>query len=202
MSDLFKARVRIGLLLLIAVLVQTTLASDLRVAQVTPDLVVLVVICAGLTGGTEAGAWVGFWGGLLYDMFLATTPVGLFALTYCLIGAGIGALRASVLQERRSLLPLAAFAGTAASVLLFVAVGDVLGQTQLVGGGRSWLIRVMIVESLWNAVLALPAGYIYAWVGRGSVGAERVGAPLSPLRIRGVGRLPGVRGLGEVGNIK
>lgn len=199
MSDLVKARIRIGLLLLVTVLIQTTLASDMRVAQVAPDLVVLVVVCAGLTGGTEAGAWVGFWAGLLYDMFLTTTPVGLSALTYCLIGAGIGALRSSVLQERRSLLPIAALVGTAASVLLFVGAGDVLGQTQLVGGGRSWLIRVMIVESVWNAVLALPVGYIYAWAARGSAGYGRFGPPLSPIRLRG---LPGVRGLGGVGNVR
>lgn len=178
MSPAGVARVRIGLLLLVAVLVQTTLGSDLRVLQVAPDLMVLVVVCAGLTGGAEAGAWVGFWAGLLYDMFLTTTPVGLSALTYCLIGAGVGALRVSVLQERRALLPLAAFVGTAAAVLLFVGAGDVLGQTQLVDGGRSWLIRVMIVESLWNAVLALPVGYLYARIARGSTGAERVGPPL------------------------
>lgn len=208
MTALVKARIRIGLLLLVTVLVQTTLASDMRITQVAPDLMVLVVICAGLTGGTEAGAWVGFWAGLLYDMFLTTTPVGLSALTYCLIGAGIGALRSSVLQERRSLLPLAALVGTAASVLLFIGAGDVLGQTQLVGGGRSWLIRVMIVESLWNAVLALPAGYIYAWVSRGSAGAERVGAPMGPLRLRrfgglsGAGGFRGISGAGGAGSAK
>jgi rod shape-determining protein MreD len=178
-TDVAKARIRIGLLLVVTVLIQTTLGSDMRVLQVAPDLMVLVVICAGLTGGTEAGAWVGFWAGLLYDMFLTGTPVGLSALTYLLIGASVGALRSSVLQERRALLPLAAFAGTAVAVLLFVGAGDVLGQTQLLGGGRSWLIRVMIVEALWGAVLALPAGYVYAWVARGSAGAERVGAPIT-----------------------
>jgi hypothetical protein len=83
------------------------------------------------------------------------------------------------LQERRSLLPLAALVGTAGAVLFFVAAGVVLGQSQLLGGGRSWLIRVMIVESLWNALLALPVGYMYARVARGSAGAARVGAPLS-----------------------
>lgn len=186
MSDVARSRIRIALLLVFTVLLETTLGTDMRVLQVAPDLMVLVVICAGLTGGTEAGAWVGFWAGLLYDMFLTSTPVGLSALTYCLIGASVGALRASVLQERRALLPLAALAGTAASVLLFVGAGDVLGQTQLLGGGRAWLIRVMIVESLWNAVLALPAGYIYAWVSRGSAGAERFGSPLQALGLRGL----------------
>ncbi len=185
MSDVARARIRIALLLVFTVLVETTVGTDLRVLQVAPDLMVLVVICAGLTGGTEAGAWVGFWAGLLYDMFLTSTPVGLSALTYCLIGASVGALRASVLQERRALLPLAALAGTAASVLLFVGAGDVLGQTQLLGGGRAWLIRVMIVESLWNAVLALPVGYVYARLSRGSAGAERFGSPLQTLGLQG-----------------
>lgn len=178
MSPLIVARLRLALLLIVTVTIQTALGSDMRVAQVAPDLMVLLAICAGLTGGTEAGAWVGFWAGLLTDMFLTTTPVGLSAFTYCLIGAGIGALRASVLQERRALLPLAALIGTAASVILFVGAGDVLGQTQLIGAGRSWLIRVAVVEAMWNAVLAIPAGLLYAWAARGSIGAERLGAPL------------------------
>jgi rod shape-determining protein MreD len=183
-NPVVTARVRIGLVLVVFVLIQTTVGTDLRVLDVTPDLMVLIAICAGLTGGAESGAWVGFWAGLLYDMFLTSTPVGLSALTYCLVGALIGSLRVSVLQERRALLPLAALVGTAGAVLLFVAAGDVLGQTQLLGGGRSWLIRVMIVESFWNAVLALPVGYLYAWMARGSAGADRVGAPI-PVRTQG-----------------
>ena len=179
MTPTVKARLRIALLVIFMAVVETTLGSDLRVLHVAPDLMVLLVICAGLTGGTEAGAWVGFWTGLLYDMFLTGTPIGLSALTYCLVGSAVGALRTSVLQERRSLLPIAAFVGTAAAVLFFVAAGVVLGQSQLLGGGRSWLIRVMIVESLWNTLLALPVGYVYARVARGSAGADRFGAPIS-----------------------
>jgi rod shape-determining protein MreD len=169
------ARIRIGLLIFIAVLVQTTLGSDMRVTHVAPDLMVLLAICAGMEGGTEAGAWVGFWSGLAADMFLTVTPVGLSALTYCLIGAAAGALRAGFLQERRALLPLVAFIGTAASVLLFVAVGDVLGQSQLLASGRSWLVRVVVVESAWAAVLSIPVSLLYAWAARGSAGVERLG---------------------------
>lgn len=178
MNPRLVARARIAAVVVVAVLVQTALGQDLRVFDVAPDLMVLVVICAGLTGGTEAGAWVGFWTGLLTDMFLTSTPIGLSALTYCLVGASIGALRASVLQERRALLPLAALVGTAAAVLVFVVAGDVLGQTQLLGAGRSWLIRVIVVESLWSAVLAFPVGYVYARAARGSVGADRFGPPV------------------------
>ena len=87
------ARLRIGLILVVAILVQSALGSDLRVSGVAPDLMVVVAICAGLAGGAEAGAWVGFLAGLLADLFLTSTPLGLSALTYCLIGAAVGALR-------------------------------------------------------------------------------------------------------------
>lgn len=177
MTPLFWARVRIGVLLFVAILLQTTLAADLRVLQIAPDFMLLIVICAAMTGGAEAGAWVGFWAGLLSDMFLAGTPVGLSALTYCLVGAAIGALRSGYLQDRRLLLPLAALGGTAAGVVLFVAVGDVLGQTQLLAAGRAWLIRVAVIESLWATVLAVPMGMIYTRLARNSQGAERMGSP-------------------------
>lgn len=174
MSPVVVARIRIAVFLFVAILLQTTLGSDLRVLGVAPGVMLLISICAGLSGGAQAGAWVGFWSGLVADMFLTGTPVGLSALTYCLVGAAVGALRASVLQDRRMLLPLVALVGTAVGVLMFVAVGDVLGQTQLLAAGRSWLIRVMVVESLWNAVLALPVGLLYGRAARGSVGAGTV----------------------------
>jgi rod shape-determining protein MreD len=178
MSPLVAGRLRLVVLGFLVLLIQTTFGTDLRTASVAPDLMVLFTICAGLTGGAEAGAWVGFFAGLSFDMFLVSTPVGLSALTYCIIGASVGALRTSVLQERPAMYPVVALAATAAAVLLFVGAGDVFGQNQLVGAGRSWLIRVMIVESIWNALLAIPLGYVYAWAARGSAGAETVGSPL------------------------
>jgi len=179
-TDFAKARIRIGLLLFVAILVQTALGSDLRVDQVAPDIMLLLVICAGMTGGPEAGAWVGFCAGLLADMFLTSTPVGLSALTYCLVGAAVGGLRSAYLQDRRLLLPLAAFLGTALGVIMFVGIGDVLGQSQLLEAGRSWLIRVTVVEAGWAAVLALPVGAVYSWAARGSRGVERLGPGAGP----------------------
>ena len=61
---------------MVAILVQTTLGSDLRVVGVAPDLMVLLAICAGLAGGAEAGAWVGFWAGLIADLFLTRRRSG------------------------------------------------------------------------------------------------------------------------------
>ena len=68
MSPRLVAGIRVALLLGLALLVQTTFGDDLRVTGVAPDLMVLLAICAGLTGGAESGAWVGFWAGLLADL--------------------------------------------------------------------------------------------------------------------------------------
>jgi rod shape-determining protein MreD len=173
------ARVRMAILLLGAILLQTSVGNDLRVLGVAPDLMVLLAILAGLSGGTESGAWVGFWAGLLTDMFLTTTPLGLSALTYCLVGASVGAVREGVLPESRALPPIVALGGTVTAVLLFVGFGDVLGQAHLLEPGRAWLIRVAAIEGGWAAVLAVPVGWLYGRAARGSVGVERLGPPRS-----------------------
>ena len=59
MSPHLIARLRIAMLLVAAILIQTAFGNDLRVVGVAPDLMVLLTICAGLTGGAESGAWVG-----------------------------------------------------------------------------------------------------------------------------------------------
>ena len=176
MNPRLVAGLRVALLMIFAILVQTTFGDDLRVDRVAPDLMVLLAICAGLTGGAESGAWVGFWAGLLADLSLTATPLGLSALTYCLIGAAVGALRTGLLPESWLVIPAAAVVGTAAAAVLWVGLGDVLGQNQLLDSGRAWLIRVVLVEAGWAALLALPVNWLYARAARGSRGADRVGS--------------------------
>lgn len=191
MSAHTLARLRIAVVLVVATVVQTALAADLRVAGVAPDFMLLVAILAGLAGGSEAGAVVGFFSGLLMDMFLASTPLGLSALTYCVIGALVGAGRASVMPERSLVVPVTSMFATAAAVLLFVACGEILGQGQLLDAGGSWLVRVAVIEAAWSTVLSLPIGWLYSRAARGSVGSDRFGMTLgSPARRE---RLAGIR---------
>ena len=170
---------------------QTALGNDLRIGRVAPDLLVLVSICAGLAGGAEAGALVGFFSGLLMDLFLTSTPLGLSALTYCIAGAVVGWLRSSVLPERNLVIPVAALLATAGAVLLFVGFGDMLGQHQLLEAGRSWLVRVVAVESAWSVILSFPFAWLYSKFARGSVGTDRVGMTIGLARSRE--RILGVR---------
>src|ERR1700722_6746000 len=111
---------RLALVLFIGILLQTTLIPDLQFRGVRPDLMLLITICVGLTSGPEQGAVIGFSAGLLTDLFMTTTPLGLSALAFSLVGFALGGLRSAAMPEVRSLwlAPGGAFIGTATGVVL------------------------------------------------------------------------------------
>jgi len=74
---------------------------------------------------------------------------------------------------------------------VFVAFGEILGQGQLLAAGRSWLLKVVVIESAWNLVLAVPIGWLYSRAARGSAGSDRFGMTLGLPRHRE--RLVGIR---------
>jgi rod shape-determining protein MreD len=173
------ARVRIGAVLFLAIIVQTTFGSDFRILGVAPDLMLLLTICAGLEGGAEAGALVGFCAGMLADLSLTTTPLGLSALSWCLIGWGVGSVRANALPGTRSVLPVIGLLATGSGVVLFLVLGDLVGQSQLIDLGRTYLVKVGVVEALWSALLILPVAFVYERAARGSAGAAELRRPES-----------------------
>jgi rod shape-determining protein MreD len=144
----------------------------------------LLAILGGVTGGAEAGALVGFTAGLLADLSLTTTPLGLSALAWCVVGWSVGTLRSHVTLGTRSTLPLTAFAATLGGVIVFVVFGDLVGQSQLTGLSHTYVLRVALVESLWAALLALPVGYVYERAARGSAGTMRSMPPRPAMRER------------------
>ncbi len=175
MSPHTGARIRMAVLLIVGILAQTTIAADVRVDGVAPDLMLLLAICGGMAGGRVPGALIGFSAGLLADLFLTDTPLGLSALAWCLVGFGVGWLRSNVLHEGRLLVPVIAFVATGAGLLAFVGIGDLVGQSQLLIGGRSWLLRVIVIESLWSLLLSWPLSRLFGWAARGSEGVAELG---------------------------
>jgi rod shape-determining protein MreD len=158
---------KVSLVLLLGILVQTTFGSDLRANHVAPDFMLLLAVCAGFEGGPDAGAAVGFVAGLLSDLFLQGTPFGLSAIAACLAGFVAGWTSANFLREGLSLAPAVAAVGTALGVVLFVVVGYLVGENQLVAPGQRWLVEVAVVEATYAAIFALPAALLMRWALRG-----------------------------------
>jgi rod shape-determining protein MreD len=151
--------VRLPPVLFAAVLVHTAVSPNLRVFGVAVDVLLLLTVAAGIAGGAERGAAVGFACGLLADCFLQT-PFGLSALTYALVGYGVGVFQTGVLHSSWWIPAITAAAATVVAVVVFVGLGVVVGQDQLLS---TRLIQVAAVDGLLHALLAPVAVRLMRW---------------------------------------
>jgi rod shape-determining protein MreD len=147
------------LVIVVALVLHTSVMVSLSVAGVHPDLMLLVAIIAGLTAGSERGAVVGFAAGLAADFFVQT-PLGLSALTYCLVAYAVGNIQGSILRSALWIAPLTALVASAAGVLLFGVIGAVVGQTQLIS---VQLLVASAVVAVMNAMIAPFAQPFIRW---------------------------------------
>ncbi len=150
---------RIVLVVVLFVVVQNTLVLDFRVGGAHPDIMVLLPIMAGIAGGPARGATMGFGAGLVADLFLPT-PFGLSALAGSLIGFGVGVMTLAVDRSARWLATLVALGASAAYEAIYAVLGSILGQPQMLHVG---LVRIIVVVSAVNMVLAVPALRLVTW---------------------------------------
>jgi rod shape-determining protein MreD len=133
---------------LTALVLQSTLFSQVTLAGVKPELVYLVTIVLALLEGPASGAVAGFAGGMAQD-FLLNQPKGITALTLTLVGYAVGTVRQYIVTPS-PLLPVVLVGGaTTAGVLFYGVVAFLLGVTV----GTSYLVRVALLAGLYNAVL-------------------------------------------------
>lgn len=150
---------RTALVVLVALCFQVAVMPWLTIAGVQLDLLLLVAIAAGLTGGPERGARVGFVAGITWDLVI-DGPFGLSALAYCLAGYFVGSAQRSVVGPTWwAPLPGAALAAGGAT-MFYAVIGAGLGHREWIEGHT---IEVAVVVGLGAAVLVLPAMRILAW---------------------------------------
>lgn len=167
---------RLSLVVFLFVVVQETVMLDVRIGGVHPDILVLLPIIAGIIGGPSRGAGIGFGTGLVADLFLPT-PFGLSALVACLVGFAVGLATIALDRTALWLAPLAALGGSALYELTYGALGSVLGQPQML---HVALLRIVVVVSVTNALLALPAMRLMSW---GMTQASTEGMPTSDVGV-------------------
>lgn len=163
-------RLRLPLMLITALLLQTAVLARIQVFDVMPDFMLLVAVAAGITAGPTRGAALGFASGMVIDLFLPT-PLGLSALVFTLVGYGVGVAHTGVLRSAWYIPMLTAGAASMAGVVLYAVVGSMLGERMLTGH----LVTIALVVGLSNAVLAPVAVRLVGW----SLGSLRTGASLA-----------------------
>ena len=153
------ARLRFPLVVLLALTVQTTLLSGIRVLGVHPDVLLAVAAAAGIVARPERAAIAGFAVGLVEDLMILQTPVGLAALTFCLVAIVVATIQGGMLRASRWINPLTVGLASAGGELLFAVIGVLVGQSLV----RHGLPQTVGLVGLMNAVLALAVVPLVSW---------------------------------------
>lgn len=118
----------IGSVVLLAVALQSTLLARLTLLGVIPQLALVVVVSLAFLDGGRVGVVVGFAGGLLQDLLLPQSIIGLTALVYTLIGYGVGSLRQFAPSESVWSPVLAVALASAVAEVSYAMLAIILGQ--------------------------------------------------------------------------
>lgn len=84
-----KRKIVVGILIIICFLLQCTLFKALALGAVSPNLLIVLTSCFGFMRGKKEGLFVGFFCGLLIDIFYGDV-IGFYSLLYMYIGYGNG----------------------------------------------------------------------------------------------------------------
>lgn len=167
------SRARVSLLVVTVLVLQLTAGAAISVGGVHPDLMVLVAVTAGLVGGPDRGAVVGFASGLLADLFVHA-PFGLSALAFTVVGYAVGIVHNSVLRATWPVAVLTAALGCAGGEALYAAVGAIVGESSWLTGRLEQVVAVVGSLDAAFAVVALPAMAWAMQVGRRRRSVSRV----------------------------
>ena len=150
---------KVPLLIIGALVIQASLLADLRLFDVSAELMMLLPICAGVLAGPDRGAIVGFASGIALDLLLST-PFGMSALAYTLVGYFAGLVQGTILRAAWWIPVLTAAGASAAGVVVYALVASGVGQSGLING-RLWTI--VGVVALFNGVLSAALLPLVRW---------------------------------------
>jgi len=152
-------RLRVPAVLLVAVVVHQTVFAALRFGDLAPQVLLLVAVAGAMVGGSDHGAVIGFFCGLLTDLFLQT-PLGLSALAFSLVAFAVGTVQSSVIRSAWWIPSVTAFLASAAAIVVYALLGAIVGQDQFI---RPVLLVAAVAVGAVNAVLAPLMVKVMSW---------------------------------------
>jgi len=148
------------LVIVVVFILQIGLVTQIHLFGVVPDVMVVLAVCAGLSGGGQRGAVVGFWIGLLFDLPRTEHPLGLSALAYCLVAFVAGTAQVVVLQSGRAMSMTIVAAASLVGVLLFAVESQIFGGDALT---NPHLATILGVSAIVGAALSRIGLRVAGW---------------------------------------
>lgn len=137
--------------IVISFLLQTSVFEFLKLADTAPNVMLILVVCVALMRNSREGVIVGFFCGLLLDIFYGNV-LGQYALLYVVIGYVNGFFH-KIYFEDDFMVPLAVLAGNAFVYDLLIYFFFFLLRGRL--GFFYFLLHLIIPEALYTAIVAV-----------------------------------------------
>jgi rod shape-determining protein MreD len=137
-------------LLVTAVLLQSTLFDYIAIQGVKPDLCTIILVFIALRAGSMVGQFSGFLAGLTQDI-LSLTPMGFFSLIRTILGNVYGFIQGSMFANSLFIPIIFIFSATLIKGLLtwsFALIFSVTAQGIGYFGAKFW------IEVAYNSILA------------------------------------------------
>jgi rod shape-determining protein MreD len=161
-----SALVRASAAVFVAALLQVVIVSSLVIGGGEPDLLLVVVVALGLLRGSIAGAFLGFFGGVLVDVITLGT-MGISSLVLTLAGFWAGRYAETTGRDRAFAPLLVVGAMTVLAALFGLVLHYMLGEEVV---ARHVLMTALLPALLANLLLAFPVHRLLrAFVGEGEV---------------------------------
>jgi len=152
-------RARVAILLGVGLLTQAALAPQVAVRGRVVDVMLLIAICAGLVGGQDKGAVVGFVAGVGTDL-MVQTPFGMWALVGAVSGYGVGAVYGRYIDGGRFMRTVTIGMALATGTAMYAVLGRLIGQSFL---GDVDIVPVLLTVAIGGMVLSPIALRVTAW---------------------------------------
>lgn len=146
--------VAIALVIAAAVLLQTALMPHLSIAGFRPDLLLLVTVLFALRDGPLTGTAVAFASGLLGDLLLVESPLGLYTLVLLVTGYAVGVVRPWIPSGSVTAPVAAAFVTGVVSTAGYGTLARLLGDPRFT---FELVFEAAVLVGLYNTLLAPPA---------------------------------------------
>ena len=80
-----RRKIAVFLIIVVCYLLQSSVFQTISFASITPNLMIVIVSAFGFMRGKKEGLWIGFFCGLILDIFTGSV-IGFYALLYMFIG--------------------------------------------------------------------------------------------------------------------
>jgi rod shape-determining protein MreD len=146
----FSHGLSIAVILVIALALQSTLLARVTILGVIPQILLVVIVSLAYLQGERVGIVCGFFGGLMQDLLLTDSIIGLYAMVYLLIGFAVGSFRKYAPAESVWMPVFVVAAASAVAEISYATLNIIMGQRWV---SLMFTLKVASLVVLYNTLL-------------------------------------------------